>query len=92
MFDLERHSLESLFNSYEKVWSKDTLSLFKVPQKAESDILESLSPINGQDVFIKDVPKYPLLSPLDMQLQNAHLQDGELVGSLNTMGLVHICP
>ena len=86
MFDLERHSLESLFSNYEKVWSKDTLSLFKVPQKAESRYIESLSPINGQDVFIKDVPKYPILSPLDMQLQNAHLQDGELVGEFEYKG------
>lgn len=85
-FELEEEKVKALFSEYELLWSKEDLLLFKVPSKAETVYTESLSEIYGKDVFVKEKPRFPSLSPLDIQLENLRIENGDIVGDFEYEG------
>jgi hypothetical protein len=79
-FDINLEKTESILSNYEIIWASDFLSLLRVPTAQERMYSESLSPILGQNTFVKDLPRYPTLSPLDMDINNLKIVNNELVG------------
>lgn len=85
-FGIDEEKTKALFSEYELIWSSTNLSLFKVPQSQEKIYTESLSSIQSKDTFVKDIPKYPTLSPLDIEIQNIRLQGNDIVGEFEYKG------
>ncbi len=85
-FELEEEKVKELFADLEVVWSKEDLVLYKIPLTQEAKYSESLSEMDSKEVFVKDIPRYPTLSPLDMQLDNVRISDGEIVGDFEYRG------
>lgn len=85
-FELEEEKVISLFSEYELLWSREDLLLYKVPLKAETVYTESLSEIKAKNVFVKEKPQFPSLSPLDIQLRNLRIEGGDIVGDFEYKG------
>lgn len=85
-FDIDEEKVLSLFSNYELLWSSGELSLYKVPDYESRVFTESLSSIESENIFVKDVPRYPTLSPLDMEIQNLRLEGNEIVGEFEYQG------
>lgn len=85
-FGIDEEKTKALFSGYELVWSSTNLSLFKVPKSLEKIFTESLSSIQSINTFVKDIPKYPTLSPLDIEIQNIRLEGNDIVGEFEYKG------
>ena len=85
-FDLDKEKVKTLFSDYELIWSSGELFLYKVPILSERVYTESLSLIPSMNVFVKDTPKYPTLSPVNMILQNLRIENGDIVGEFEYKG------
>lgn len=86
-FDLEEEKVKGMFSEYELLWSKEDLLLFKVPPRNNEIVYtESLSEIKAENVFVKERPRFPSLSPLDIQLEDLRIENGDIVGDFEYRG------
>ncbi len=85
-FELDEEKVKGLFSEYELIWSEDDLLLFKVPVKMGTTYSESLSEVKSKEIYIKDRPKFPSLSPLDIQLKDLRIENGDIVGDFEYKG------
>ena len=85
-FDLDEQNVKSIFSDYKLLWSEGKLSLYEVPSSTEKVFTESLSEISSMDTFVKEVSRYPTLSPLDMGLKNLRIEKNEIVGDFEYRG------
>ncbi len=67
---------------------KKTFLLFKkVLREAETVYTESLSErYMGKMFLLKEKPRFPSLSPLDIQLENLRIENGDIVGDFEYEG------
>lgn len=85
-FDLDQEKVKNIFSDYKLIWSKGDLYLYQVPSVQDKMYMESLSSILSKDTFVKDIPKYPTLSPIDMDLKNLRVEGSEIVGDFQYKG------
>lgn len=79
-FNVDIDEVLDMLNDYSIVWERDFLTLFEVPASQEKMYSESLSGIDSKDVFVKEKPRYPSLSPLSIDTSNLRVESNEIVG------------
>ncbi|MFH1547499.1 MAG: hypothetical protein ABIC57_03360 [bacterium] len=81
-FDIDLENSSEIWKKYPKVWSSDFLSLYKVPQSiVDSEFVESDQGVNFQyGTFTRNVPLYPKISSVNLDLENTRILGDRLVG------------
>jgi len=85
-FDTPHKEARKLFASFKSIWESGDLTLYEVPQIERRIFTESLSPISDRDIFVKEVPRFPVLSPIDMELNDLIVKNNEISGKFEYKG------
>ena len=85
-FDVDMKAMESMISKYEKIWENGSLTLYKVPVAKEKTYTESLSSLSNMNTFVKDSPRFPTLSPIEVDLENMVVKKNEISGEFEYKG------
>ena len=85
-FDMDMKAMEDMISQYEKIWEKGSLTLYKVPVAQEKTYTESLSSLSNLNIFVKDSPRFPTLSPVEVDLKNIEIKKNEISGKFEYKG------
>ena len=85
-FDIDKGKVLSILSGYEKIWESGSLKLFLAPLNNEKIYTEAISDVLNKDIFVKDFPRYPLLSPSGMNIGNLEINGNEILGQFKYEG------